>query len=137
MMQQRKNQLPVRHTLKAYERLKRQKLIDTLFSQGKAYSVFPITVKYLSVVKDASDTSSVKVGFTVSKKKFKHAVKRNKVKRWMREAWRLNKYLLSALPEERQLQLFFIYTSSQLSSFSEVEVAVVKCISKLNTNGHA
>lgn len=130
-MSQRNNDTPIRHTLKAYECLKRQKHIDTLFSQGKAYSVFPLTVKYLSGMNENGEPIALKAGFSVSKKKFKHAVKRNRAKRLMREAWRLNKYLVDNIPENRQLHLFFIYTHTVLLSYKEVETAMLKCIVKL------
>ncbi len=130
-MQRNKNIVATtRFTFKEGERLKRKKHIDTLFSQGKAYSVFPIIIKYLLV--DEGDTeTSVKAGFSVSKKKFKHAVKRNRVKRLMREAWRLQKHQLNNIPSGKQLHLFFIYTDNKITEFQNVKEAVLKCIEKL------
>jgi len=127
----------VRHTLKADERLKRRKHIDTLFSQGKAYSVFPVTIKYLWTIKAEDEIAVAKAGFSVSKKKFKHAVKRNKVKRMLREAWRTHKYLLDGIGEHKQLHVFFIYTSRDLPTFTLVKNTVVKLLEKLNKEAHA
>ena len=123
----------VRHTFKKYERLKHQKDIDTLFSMGKAYSVFPITMKYLLVARPEGEATSVKAGFSVPKKKFRHAVKRNRVRRLMREAWRLNKHILNTVPPDKQLHIFLIYQTNELPEYELIKTAVFNCIQKLKT----
>ena len=79
----------IRYTLGKEERLKSRKLIDQLFKEGKSFSSFPFRVvwKYLP---SASD-SFLKAGFTVSTKHFKKAVDRNRIRRLMKEAYRLQK----------------------------------------------
>lgn len=124
---------PVRHTFKVYERLKLQKDIDTLFSTGKAYSVFPILVKYLVVNRGSGEKAAVRIGFSVSKRKFKHAVKRNRVKRLMREVWRLNKQMFNNLPVDKQLHVFLIYQTNELPVYATIESAVIACMNKLKT----
>lgn len=125
--------VPLRHTFRVYERLKRQKDIDTLFSKGKAYSVFPILIKYLVVSRNNEEKAPVRIGFSVSKKKFKHAVKRNRVKRLMREAWRLNKHVFEPLPADKQLHVFLIYQSNELPVYDTIETSVKAGINKLKT----
>ena len=71
------------------DKLKSRKLIEELFSQGKAFTVFPLRLVYLSA--DFDDGSKIKAGFSVSSRVFKKAVDRNRIKRLMREAYRLNK----------------------------------------------
>jgi ribonuclease P protein component len=124
---------PVRHTLKSYERLKLKKQIDTLFSLGKAYSVFPITIKYLVSSRSSLDQPQVLTGFTVPKKRFKRAVKRNRIKRLMREAWRIHKTDIRPSTENQQLHIFLIYTGQEILSFNEIETAILKSIEKLNS----
>ena len=69
-------------------KLKDQKLIEKLFAEGRSVSVFPLRLIYLQTSK------SIHVGVSVSKKNFKHAVDRNRIKRLMRESYRYNKKML-------------------------------------------
>ncbi|RZN83897.1 MAG: ribonuclease P protein component [Winogradskyella sp.] len=71
------------------DKLKSKKLIEQLFSEGKAISAFPLRLVYLKTMFD--DDSVLKTGVSVSKRLHKNAVDRNKIKRLMREAYRLNK----------------------------------------------
>lgn len=71
------------------ERLKRQKVIDRVFSEGKTITAFPLKLYYVKA--SLSEDVPVQAGFSVSKRSFKHAVRRNRIKRLMREAYRLNK----------------------------------------------
>jgi len=70
-------------------RLKNQKLIEKLFLEGKAMSVFPLRMIYIQF--DFEDKSKLKTGVSVSKRNFKKAVDRNRIKRLLREAYRLNR----------------------------------------------
>ena len=71
------------------EKLKSQKLIEQLFSEGRSVSAYPLRLVYLKT--DFEDGSRCKTGVSVSKRNFKNAVDRNRIKRLMREAYRLNK----------------------------------------------
>jgi len=72
------------------EKLKSRKLINKLFENGKSISVFPLRLVYLKAEHDGDNT--LKVGVSVSKRNFKLAVDRNRIKRMMREVYRLNKH---------------------------------------------
>ena len=76
-------------TYKKIEKLKSEKLIEKLFSEGKSVAVYPLRLVYLKTNFD--DPVKVKTGVSVSKRNFKKAVDRNRIKRLMREAYRLNK----------------------------------------------
>ncbi len=73
------------------DKLKSKKLIDKLFNEGKAITVYPLRLVYLKT--DFDDGSILKTGVSVSKKLHKTAVARNRIKRLLREAYRLNKPL--------------------------------------------
>lgn len=72
------------------EKLKSQKLIEQLFSEGKSVSAFPLRMVYLKTEHE-DDTVQFKTGVSVSKRNFKKAVDRIHIKRLLREAYRLNK----------------------------------------------
>jgi ribonuclease P protein component len=112
-----------RYTLGKTERLKSRKIIEQLFKEGKSFSSFPFRVLYLTVNKDAAaqqkqphQTTPLQCGFGVSTRHFKKAVHRNRVKRLLREAWRLQKSELQQLLEvqQKQLAVFVIYTANEL-----------------------
>ncbi|RKE98780.1 ribonuclease P protein component [Ichthyenterobacterium magnum] len=71
------------------EKLKSQKLIEQLFSEGKSVSAYPLRMVYLKTT--FNDNTKLKTGVSVSKRNFKKAVDRNRIKRLLREAYRLNK----------------------------------------------
>ncbi len=71
------------------EKLKSKKLIDQLFSEGQSVSAFPLRLVFLET--PLEEAIVAKTGVSVSKRHFKTAVDRNRIKRLMREAYRLNK----------------------------------------------
>lgn len=73
-----------------HEKLKSKKLIEQLFAEGKAVSAFPLRLVYLPTTFD-NPNIKVKTGVSVSKRNFKTAVARNRIKRLLREAYRLHK----------------------------------------------
>jgi len=135
--------LSARKTLQKSERLTGMKSIEALFNPGNSHSAaaFPLRVVYLLTDGNPS-ASPARVLVSVPKKRFKHAVDRNRVKRQVREAYRQHKQLLyEALPADKQLQLAFIWLSDSHFPSCEVEQRVtnllrritekVKAISKL------
>ena len=123
--------MPIRSTFCKDERLKREQHIETLFRSGKAFSVFPIRIIW-HLVPRGEERFPARAGFVVPKKKFKHAVDRNRLKRLMREAWRLQKgAFYESIPPLSQLHLFFIYTDVQLAPLEPVQKSVAKGIIKL------
>ncbi len=71
------------------EKLKSQKRIEQLFAEGKSVGAYPLRMVYLK--SDFDEDTQFKTGVTVSKRNFKKAVDRNRIKRLLREAYRLNK----------------------------------------------
>lgn len=118
-------------TLKKDERLKRRKIIEQLFSEGKSVAVFPIRVQYRLYEKELA--TPLQAGFSASSRNFKKAVDRNRIKRLMREAYRLQKIpLQEALhANNRQLGLFFIYTGKELPDYKTVSDRIAVILKKL------
>ena len=89
------------------EKLKSKVLIDALFANGSSMSCFPLQFVYLQ--KEFPENITVKCGVSVSKKKFKRAVDRNRMKRLMREAYRLNKNTyIDKIPSQQALMILYI-----------------------------
>jgi ribonuclease P protein component len=112
------------------EKLKSRKQIEELFLNGKSFSVFPLRVTYQFL---SSEESVVQVGVTAGKKYFKKAVDRNRIKRLIREAYRLQKNdLRNVLNKNHQnCFLFFFYTDKTIASFSIIKEAMNKCLKRL------
>lgn len=109
------------NTLHKVERLDKKKIIEKMFAGGsRSFSVFPLRVVYLPVEELEADASIL---ISVSKRRFKRAVKRNRVKRQIREYYRINKHeLLNVLAERKcRLAVAFIYLSDQLVESSIIE----------------
>ena len=86
---------PSGNTFPKHERLCSRKAIEALFAGGnRAFSAFPLRVVYRRA-------PELQILVSVSKRHFKHAVDRNRAKRQIREAWRLNRDILrpSATPD--------------------------------------
>lgn len=117
-------------TLGKNERLKSRKLIDRLFREGKSLNAHP--VKVLFIISEVP--GSLQAGFTVSTKNFKKAVDRNRLKRLMREAYRLQKNELTR--EDRHTILFFIYIGKEVTDFetmnAKMKELTIKLVGKLN-----
>ena len=123
------------NTLRKSERLDKKKVIEKMFAGGsRSFSVFPLRVVYLPVEELEADASIL---ISVSKRRFKRAVKRNRVKRQIREAYRVNKHeLLNILVERKcRLAIAFIYLSDQLVESSIIEdrmrIALVRITEKM------
>ncbi|GAB1416467.1 ribonuclease P protein component [Paludibacter sp.] len=112
------------------EHLCSSKRIDSLFSEGKSFSVFPIRCVY-RLSKD--EEQGVKILFNVPKKKFKLAVHRNKIKRRMKESYRLNKNELLDLciSNKIALNIAFLYISDKPADYKVIEEKTIQAIDKI------
>lgn len=119
------------------EKLKSRKRIEELFLTGQRFVQFPVRVTYRFTA--ATEEPLVQVGVTASKKYFKKAVDRNRIKRLLREAYRLQKNGLVETVNERRLsgEVFFMYTEKTIASFEIIKEAVNKSITRLQKSVNA
>ncbi|MDR0824214.1 MAG: ribonuclease P protein component [Prevotella sp.] len=116
-----------RNTFPKEEKLCRTKSIDRLFAAGNSFIAYPLRVVYCLEDK-ANDRPSISVLTNVSKKKFKRAVKRNRVKRLIREAYRLNKaeYIGLLESDDKCMDIAFLYLKNELPTYQEIEKSIKK-----------
>ena len=127
-----------RYTFSKEERLCSKKLIERLFAGGnRSFPAFPLRVVYMPLSAHENPTD-VSILISVPKKRFKHAVKRNLVKRQVREAYRLNKHILidslKAQESPQKMVLAFIWLDNKIHSTNEVEYKVKKLLHHIAEN---
>ncbi|MCK0189722.1 ribonuclease P protein component [Arenibacter sp. F20364] len=109
------------------EKLKSKKLIEQLFAEGIGITSYPIKLVYLKTRHE--DDSKCKVGVTASKRNFKSAVKRNRIKRLLRESYRLNKHLIFN-NIEGEFAFMFLYLGKEMPSQSRITDAMIPLMRK-------
>lgn len=113
------------------ERLKSRKQIEFLFLKGKTFHEPPVFVRWNFT--SCEQDFPVKVMFSVSKKKFKRAVDRNRIKRLMREAYRKNKWLVydELTKNGKLIHLSFVFTGKSEISYAETEAKIILSLQRL------
>lgn len=120
-------------TFRKQERIVSLKLMETLFEKGSSHSVaaFPLRAIYTETERQ-SGCAPVQVLISVPKKRFKHAVDRNRVKRQVREAYRKHKDpVVEKIQEGRQLLIAFIWLSDAHFPSAEIEKWVKSLIAQI------
>lgn len=117
-----------RCVLKKPERISFQREIDRLFKHGDGFISYPLRVVFL--VQKPVSGATVSVLISVSKKKIKHAVDRNRMKRLIREAYRLNKAALIQDCKEKEtgLLIAFLFIGKELYPWKDMEETMRKVL---------
>lgn len=109
------------------EKLKSKKCIELLFSEGNAVSKFPL--RLIFVATDLPNAVPTQAGVSVTKRRFKKAVTRNRIKRLMREAYRLHKNdVFNKI--STTYAFMFLYIGKQEPTFEEIETSMVRLLQK-------
>ncbi|MBL7966140.1 MAG: ribonuclease P protein component [Prolixibacteraceae bacterium] len=118
-------------TLKKEERLCSQKLIGELFTSGESFLSYPLKVVFLK--NELPLEHAAQVAFTVSKRNFKRSVKRNLLKRRMREAYRLNKpaFFDEITAKKAQIAMMFVFVGKDVVEYSTIEKAMISALKKV------
>lgn len=114
-------------TLGKDERLKSRKVIEELFNKGNSFTVSPFRIIYTVT------ESGLKIGVGVSTKNFKKAADRNRIKRLIREAWRLQQV---PLREKLQVQnsglaVFLTYTLKEMPDHASIADSMQKVVKRV------
>ncbi len=134
-----------RNTLGRDERLKRRKYIEELFNSGESFSIYPLRVYFfirhdIDIDDETPDwqkrimESILQFGVGVSKKHFKKAVDRNRIKRLIREAYRKQNSLLAVTMQEKKeccLKLFILYVGNEMPTYELILQKVDEALDRL------
>ncbi len=108
------------------EKLKSKKQIERLFIEGKVIKEFPIRMKFLKI---EDNDFPIKVAFSVPKRNFKLAVHRNRIKRMLRETYRLNKHILFENDKNKYV-IMFIYMDKSEWNYDDLESKMISVLNK-------
>ncbi|WP_298546934.1 ribonuclease P protein component [uncultured Aquimarina sp.] len=109
------------------EKLKSKKEIELLFSEGKSIAKYPVRLIYRKTTLEKE--AKIQAGVSVSKRNFKKAVDRNRIKRLLRESYRKNKYLVSN-NTTHQFAFMFLYTGKEMPDYILIESKIKEIIQK-------
>lgn len=116
----------IKHSFKKKERLKSKKLIKELFSKGSSFFLYPFKILYLPASNGSVTNQAI---IAVSSRSFKKAVDRNKIRRRIREAYRLNKSILNGNPP---LIIAFVFVGKEILPYQNIEIKLKLILQRLN-----
>jgi ribonuclease P protein component len=121
----------IRNTFRKPEKICNQKQIDTLFASGKSFAAGQFRLIYIQTDKKAKPF--IQVLIAVSKKNIRHAVNRNRMKRLIREAYRVSKHKLTDKVEStsKHYDIAIVFTGKQCVSQSETLSAINVLLDRL------
>jgi len=132
--------VPKVFTYQKLDKLKSRKQTQFLFSKGQAITVFPIRLVYTIEIFDNTSSTTpssnlLQAGVGAPSNTFKKAVLRNRVKRLLREAYRLEKpsFVNQAALENKKVNLFFLYTDTLVLTQAEIQAKVKEALALLIT----
>lgn len=105
--------------------------MEAVFKSGQTFTVFPLKVFYIN--KQENDQFSLACGVGAPARVFKKAVERNRIKRLLREAYRLNKTELSGQikSNNRQLTVFILYIDKLMPAFATINKKMIQALGLL------
>lgn len=124
------------NTFSKRERLKSRKLIEEVFAKGKSIKGYPVIFVFQQ--HQLSEEVPFQVGFSVSKKRFKRAVDRNKIKRLMVESWRTsNKELLNSISDSgMQFAGMWLYVGTEIPNHQLIDDKIRYVVSRFQKELH-
>ena len=122
-----------KHSFSKQERVCNRDDFKKLLSEGESFYCYPFRCAYLW---RETTCFSARIAISVSKKKFKHAVDRNRIKRLIRESYRLEKEVLyqECINISQNVDILIIYTETKIHSFNFTRKKIIELINKIKEN---
>ena len=116
------------------ERLSRKSVVERLYAEGRSVAAYPLRAVYLPLEPEEGEPAA-SILISVSKKRFRHAVDRNLVKRRLREAYRLNKhqFLETLLQNNCRMAVSILYLDKQHHSYAHLQARLRKLLQAIIT----
>ena len=118
-----------RYFLGKESKLKSRNIIQQLFSEGKHILVYPLKAVYIF----ENEKHPLQAGVSASKRNFKKAVDRNRIKRLIREVYRLQKPALEnhLIQNKQSLSIFLMYVGKEMPEYTQLKESVEKIIKRM------
>ena len=115
------------------QRIYLKKAVQTLFEEGKGFTLYPFRVVVHLYDAESQEVALPRILVSVSKKRFHHAIKRNRVKRLIRECWRRNKSELIKLCHEnnKTLDVALVYNATVILKYDEMAEKMKQVVERL------
>ncbi|MEZ4805022.1 MAG: ribonuclease P protein component [Bacteroidia bacterium] len=120
----------IKLSLSKSERLRNVKQIDFLFKTSKTLKAFPLIFSYIQT--ENLKQNQIQALFAAPKRNFKKAVDRNRIKRLMRDRFRLIKPKFIQALNGKQVNFALIYTSKEMPNYKQIDKSLSKILLKLN-----
>jgi ribonuclease P protein component len=119
-----------RFTLSKDDKILSHKEAALLFTEGKALKQYPLRLIWKQSPRN--EGLPIRILFSVSKRNFSRAVDRNRIKRLLRESYRLMKPgLFLKIPEDTKLEIAVIFTGNDLPPFTSIQKDLAKALDRL------
>jgi ribonuclease P protein component len=120
-----------KYTFSKDERICKRNDFDRLLQQGQAFNRYPFRVIWLS--HPQAEGAPLRLAISVPKRKFRSAVQRNRIKRLIRECFRLNKQVLTHWLKSQQasIDILLIYQGNLNGSFTEMQSKIILILQRL------
>jgi len=114
------------------EKLSSKRVIDALFAQGQSFKEYPFKVLFNEI---GGQTNSTQVLISVPKRRFSKAVTRNRIKRLIRETYRVSKqsFIEKSRSEGKYFALAFVYIGKDIPKYGPLKDAMQNALQKINT----
>jgi ribonuclease P protein component len=121
----------MKYTFNKKEKLTGERLVQEVFASKNRFLNYPLKINYITLSTD--DTTNVRVLTGCPKRNFKKAVDRNRIKRLLREAYRLNCHPLKSHMEitQQKMALAIVYIGEEMPNFDLIENKIKKTITRL------